>query len=78
MEGDVTEDEIVAVAKICLTADDWCKVCAGNLIEELQRAFPDWQGTIQGIWDKADDYRQLFNEKCEFGQPDPSVTDICL
>ena len=48
----MTRDEAEAVARICITADGGCYVCAGDLIGQLKERFPDCSGWFQGVYDE--------------------------
>lgn len=45
----MTEDDITTVAKIMLTADGWCSVCASSLLDELRAAYPQHALVINAV-----------------------------
>lgn len=80
----MTEDEIIKVTKIMLTADGWCTNCNAALIEQLQQAFPAHKGIIDGIHQKEDYYHKKLDEAWDVwydkpaDAPQPNVWEITL
>jgi hypothetical protein len=77
----MTEEEITKVTKICLTADSWCECCVGNLIAQLSKAFPEYAGVIDGVYQHSENYRDLYRKRRDegaFGDPDPNIWEICI
>lgn len=79
----MTEDEITKITKIMLTADHWCPSCSSDLIKRLQKVFPDFQGTIDGIEQHRESYELMYRKAVSLAidQDDyiePDVTEMCI
>lgn len=49
----MTDEDAIKVAKIMLTADDWCPSCQCDLIKQLADAFPEHAAAINRVRDNA-------------------------
>lgn len=50
----MNEAEAKKIAAICRSADGYCTVCAGELAEQLQEAFPEFEWAQ--MMDVAEDF----------------------
>ncbi len=48
----MTADEARLVQQVCNSADNECHVCAGKLLEELCRYFPEHDGTFRAAYEE--------------------------
>ena len=48
----MTEDEAEAIAAIMMTADGDCSVCAGNLLCQFYKLYPEMEQAIDRAWVK--------------------------
>ena len=46
----MTDEELITVAKIMLTADSWCSNCQVGLFNQLREAFPNRTKLIDSVW----------------------------
>ena len=56
----MTKDEIRKIAKIMLTADNWCGSCSSALLEDMREAFPQHADAIKAVEEKAATIEQRF------------------
>lgn len=53
--GEVTLEEAIKVAQVCMTVDGGCSDCQENIFDHLSDTFPmfEWRLLVKGVaWDK--------------------------
>ena len=58
----MTKDEAEIVAKIMLTADNFCSTCYHALLEQFAEAFPEHAGVAKHIGCRANDIEHTYHE----------------
>lgn len=73
----MTDSEAIIIAKIMLTADNWCSACSDNLISQFQLAFGGHDAMIQSVKLSRDDLRRSHyqNEK-DFSEGKSSLLPV--
>lgn len=46
----ISKADMVKIAKIMVTADNWCETCGSGLLGQLKTAFPEYVATINEVW----------------------------
>lgn len=77
----MTTEEAIKVARILLTADNWCPNCQDDLLEHMRHAFPEHVATINDTAARQEELKKSLDAAIDAWQethegPMPTVTDV--
>lgn len=77
----MTREEMETVAKICVTADNFCSTCVNDLFDLLLKAFPQHADIIDEIRKSSGDLEERLNKARDkffenYEGDEPTILDL--